>query len=365
MNRLRLPTIVLATTLAAAATAAPAHAAEVVIGSDLSQPATVALSDGNDTFYWQGSKPAGITVPVQGEVRAIKIKGGTVQTPEQTTHAKATDPDYDIFQWVVLRPQGDGTYRTVVTSERNVAPVIGRGGVDENTITTLRQPQDNARICTKPGDVVAAATVGGYVASDRGTQNGFDKGLPYQMFARSGTSSLFEFRAGGAVQEGVTPVIGSEMNGVELLMQAVIGTGPDARFSCQTPEEQKGAAGPGGGGGGGGGGGAAQPLPPMATPLLKARRLTKKGTVPVNLTCRAEGTDCAGTIELRAHKKTIGKRKYVLAKGASGVFAVKLTKRGKRFVKVASKKKLRTAVVVTATGGRKASGIFNIRPVKR
>jgi hypothetical protein len=103
----------------------------------------------------------------------------------------------------------------------------------------------------------------------------------------------------------------------------------------------------------------------MATPLARSRRLSKKGTIPVNLTCRKEGTACTGTIELRAHKKRIGLKKYALTPGAAGVFQVRLTKQGKRFVKVASAKKLRTAIVVTASGGRKAGATINIRPFKK
>lgn len=355
MTRTRPALALLAAVAGAGALAVPAHAATLTIGSDLSSPATVALSDPNDIAFWPSTGSAnGVEVPagVQGEAIAFRLKGGTVQTAEQRDSAEKADPMYDLFHFQVLRPHGDGTFRATVTSDDYVAPIIG---IDATERSVKEWTAGNSRMCVRPGDRISLSEVGGY------TPYIFGNGLPYQVFAGAPGAVTNEFRAGGMISEGATEIKPTPVVGTELLLQVVIGTGADARYTCQTEAEQH--AGSGGGSGG-------SPTPRLkaerAIPSLKTVRLDKKGRVPVKLTCRPDGADCAGRIELRAHKKRIGSANYALRRGASGVFVVKLTKAGRHFVKVASSGKLRTAVTAkpTAQGGGTGRGLFNIKPAK-
>lgn len=232
MTRRLLPG--LAVGVAVAAAAVPAQAAETRIGPDLEEtgPASVALRDGNDTFWWDTAP--GIKVRKQGEIRAIRIKGGTVQDEAARRLAVEFDPNYDITHWIVLR-KIDGVFRPVANSEDVRLPIIGMQGVTRDTVTELRQPQDTYRVCAKPGDRVALASVGGFVP------NVFGRGLPYQVFARTPGRSIYQWRAGGNpnIQLGKTKVRPERKGGLQLQMQAVLGTGKDARYTCQTKSQQR------------------------------------------------------------------------------------------------------------------------------
>ncbi len=346
MVRRLLPAALLLTFAAAPASA---QADRTTIGSDLKADATIAASDPNDIAFWPGSGGAdlGIEVPVRGEAIAFRLKGGTVQTKSERARAEAFDPDYDLMHFQVLHPQGDGTFQATSTSEDYVAPVIG---VNASKDTVKEWLADTSRLCVEPGDRISLSEVGGYVPYI------FGNGLRYQTFGQVGSATTNEFRAGGMIAEDRTALEPTPVRGRELLLQVVIGSGQDARWTCQTPAQRAATAeqssGPK----------APRVLPPMARPSLKTRRLDKRGRVPMTVRCRAAGTDCAGTIELRAHKRRIGRARYALVKGASSTFRVKLTRRGRRDVRRASAGKLRTAAVVRARGGRKASGLFHIKP---
>lgn len=359
----------LAAVAGTAALATPAHADRVTIGSDLSAPATVALSDPNDVVFWPSEQPGSVDVPVKGQAIIMEMKGGTVQSSGGPLNG---DAKYDILHFMVLRPTGGG-WQVKWTSRDLKAPIIGKNGVGENTVTPYTAGAHNP-LCVEPGDRIAMAEVGGFDGGNGIVLPHFGNGLPYQVFGAVPSSTTHVFAAGGMIH--TDDVFGksrtAQRAGTELLLRVTIGTGPSARYTCGgsaptdsdpgllAEEPAQPPASPGGGSGSSG----PKVLVPMASPLLKSRRLDKKGRVPINLTCRATGTDCSGTIELRAHKKRIGHRTYALARGASGVFTVKLTKTGRHYVKVASSKELRTAVVVLADGGRKAGGTFNIRPAK-
>jgi hypothetical protein len=361
MRRRTLTTLIAGAAVGLAA--APAQADLIDLGPDLTQtgPSTVTFNDPNDVLWWAGTP--GVEVPAQGEIRAIKIKGGTQQTAEQRARATAFDPNYDITHWLVLRPQPDGSLKVVSSSEDVRLPIVGMNGVTDQTITTIRQPQDNYRVCALPGDRVALASVGGYVPTNDAAGRpvaGFERGLPYQVFARTPQSSVNEFLGGGMIPLDST-VRGTELQGAQLNMQAVLGTGTDSRATCNP------AGTPSTPGGGGGGGGPTTPAVkvPMASPLMRKRTLGKDRKVPVSVTCRADGGPCSGTIELRVHKKRIALGKYAgLAPGKTGTYKVKLSKKGVYYVNADSDRKMLTTVVVQATGGRSAGGKMYILPRK-
>ena len=208
------------TTIAAGLALLPATAvaAEQTIGSDLVAPVMIARSDPNDVVWWQGDAAAGaVDVPVKGQAIIMRLKGGTLQPNG------AADPDYDMIRFVVLRPQGDGTWRTTANSVAHRAPVIGKGGADANTITEFTSEWP---LCVEPGDRIGLVSVGGYDARL------FPNGLPYHVFAQTAGATLNEFHAGGMIDQGKTVIRADRVPRTELLLQVVIGTGDSARPTC-------------------------------------------------------------------------------------------------------------------------------------
>jgi hypothetical protein len=206
--------------------AGPAQARLIDIGPDLANtpPATIALSDPNDVVWWDGAP--GIRVRQKGEIRAIKIKGGTVQSAAARRAARAADRNYDIAHWIVLRKKA-GTWRAVSSSEDVRLPILGRNGIGEGNVSIIRQPKDQYRVCARKGDRVALAGVGGYVAG------AFDQGLPFQVFSPVASAVTQQFRAGGLIRFNTTKLRARPKQGVQLQMQAVLGTGKDARPTCR------------------------------------------------------------------------------------------------------------------------------------
>ena len=312
----------LALTLLLAAPAA-AHADRVTIGSDLAAPATAARSDPNDIVFWPRDLPgATVDVPVKGQAIIMRLKGGT----QQPRGGPSGAPDYDQMRFVVLRSQGDGTWRTTATSVPHRAPVIGRGA-DENTVTEFTSVDP---LCVERGDRIGLVTVGGFDAQL------FPKGLPYQVFAATPGATLNEFRAGGAISQGQTVIRGDGVSDTELLLQVVVGTGPSARPTCggtapsgsdpgtfPEPSDPPGPTTPGATGR------ARIPKPARAPRMFD-------GKVRLTLRCPA-GADCAGVLSLWAKGKRIGRRAYTFDAGETDGVSVKLSRKGRRMARRAGR----------------------------
>jgi len=294
---------------------ASARAAEVTIGSDLSAPATEARSDPNDIVFWPAAQSgATIDVPVAGQAIVMRLKGGTRQPKGAPDNPGA----YDLMHFVVLRPQPDGTWRTSATSVDHRARVIGRTA-DASTVTMYTSVYP---LCVRPGDRIGLASVGGFDAK-------FPNGLPYQVFGAVGGAALNEFRAGGRIDEHQTVVRGHRVEGAELLLQVVIGTGSSARPTC-------GGTAPSGSDPG------TQPRTPGPSAPRRAARATVTkpahapilydGKIKLALRCAA-ATRCSGALALRAHGKRIGRRRYALDAGQRGGVVVRLSRAGRRMVR--------------------------------
>jgi hypothetical protein len=315
-------------------TPAAARADRVTIGSDLAAPATAARSDPNDIVFWPRSLPGGtVDVPVRGQAIIMRLKGGT-QQPD----GPSSQPDYDQMRFVVLRPQGDGTWRTTATSVPHRAPVIGKGA-DANTITEFTSVDP---LCVEQGDRIGLVSVGGYDARL------FPRGLPYQVFAPAPGAVLNEFRAGGAIAQGQTVVRATGVADVQLLLQVVVGTGPSARPTCggTAPSGSDPGTFP-------------EPSDPpgTGTPAATGRvRIAKPDRAPrmfdgkVRLTLGCPGSArCAGVLSLWAKGKRIGRRAYAFDAGERDGVSVKLTRKGRRMARRAGR--LRVIARATWAGG--------------
>jgi hypothetical protein len=227
--------------------AAPARAAKITYGSDLSADATIAYSTPNDSVFWNEAVAAdrGSLVGVQGQVIEVRVKGRIV--PSEQTLAGGGDP-FNTIHFQVLRPTDDGRYAIPSdggTSTDYHMPWTG----SDNQITTFTTTRQYDALCVKPGYRVDFATLGGFDYA-----NGYNEGTPFKIFGRVPGSQFLQYSAAGTegVHNGTTIRPQYTRQDQELLMEFTVGTGVDARYSCRTAEEQ--AAGDGSNGTSGGGG---------------------------------------------------------------------------------------------------------------
>ena len=227
--------IPLAGVAALLALAPAAHAEKLTYGSDLSSRATTTESHPRD---WSAFRP-GEAAPAQGEVTQFSVRG-TVLKPDNDAAYGGRYPDF-VFHIVVLRPDGNGRYTSIVSTE----PLPFPFGGDAQQITTYDLQAYAARICVQKGDVVALATSGGF-GNSSAQFGGFPDdyyadGYPVQMFSRD-ASSNYEIYEVPADQEtgdlGRTFKTDTRSN-QELLMRTTIGTAEDARYTCRTKAQQE------------------------------------------------------------------------------------------------------------------------------
>jgi hypothetical protein len=352
----------LATVLASLVCAAPASAAKITYGSDLTQNASdgAAHSHPEDwaAFPTAVSAPGGLTVPRQGEVAMVQLKG-YVQHPAPTDDAKYAGkyPGFE-FHIVVMRPLGGGKYKLIVSTVDMPVPYLPKGTAGDQ-VTTLNLQDYFARICVVPGDVVAIATSGGFGGPGQGFPDDFFvHGYPVQMFARQPNSSygLYEKQPSqGNFFVGDTVDTSSE-DDTELLMRVTIGTGADARWTCRTKSEQgQNLPNPG----------TTVPTPtpaPGATPSPTATASSlasvpkPKGapkvhgsTVKIPVSC-AGPTACAGLLSLSNNSTVYGTKGFSLVAKKTTALAIKLNSAAKKRMKKGHGKVTVKARVETAAG---------------
>ncbi len=191
-----------------------ADAGTKVIGSDLEADAGAKRSAPVDSVYWNTKLASGrVKSPVKGEVGEVIIKGRINPTGPQP-------PDV-VMHVQVLHPVGGGKVKVTVTSGNLTLPFGG----DKNRLSAYDLQAMPARICVKKGDYVALSTSGGF-----GT--GYEHGAEFQMFGNVAGSAVKSVTGAGRDMDGDV-VKGHARQGKELLLQARIKTGKDARPTCQ------------------------------------------------------------------------------------------------------------------------------------
>ncbi len=339
-----------------AATAAEAQAASVTLGPDLASapPASIAVSDPNDWGAWNTTLASQLLVqsPVQGEVNVVRLKGrvnpsaATSRAPDVVMHAQ------------VLRPNPDGSVTVPAGGTSRNLPLPFGG--DPQQISTFTRSQidmpdgtdgkGGSRLCIQKGDYIALATSGGYGGPMNGYPEGsYPDGAQFQMFASVAGSAANVFLSGKGQGNGDgTTFTGPRGDGAQLLLQATIGTGPDARYTCQTPEEQHGGTTPGPG----------TPAVGKVTIRHSGTPRIHKSRVKIAVACGSEGP-CDGTLTLTNRRRKYGSAKLALAAGATAKVSIKLNKAAKRQLK-----KGRGKVTVKAsakTGDGTVSARFTIK----
>lgn len=319
--------ILVAVPAAALLFAAPASADFVTIGSDLSAPATSVESNPNDWSAWNTrlASGGGVVAPVEGELNSVKIKGFVLQQYSSPVSVNVQ----------VLHPQPDGRVQATVTSLPLPMPTTR----DQNQITTFTRDQlvvPTARMCVEPGDFISFFTNGGFEVHPEGLQAQVFGSVP------SSTSALFESPSAEANPGQERPFPGTPTAGRELLLQAEIGSGVNARFACGGTEGLPTGGGGGGGGGTGGGGGGTgggdggngdggqPPAGPATLKVAKVRRSTvKRNRFALKLACR-DSAACRGQLLIVRAKKTLASKRVTVPGDGSVRVRVKLNRLGRK-----------------------------------
>ena len=285
-----------------------ASAAITTFGSPLSVPATLNTAEnlnyegtntqlpdgvfhtphsGADTALWNTSLAAGQAgAPADGQVIRVSLEG--CAKPANGGPAPLTQIHFQI-----LAPQLDGSVKVELTSQPFDIPVCGQAGAGGSTVTSY----EPVNLCVSAGDFVSFNDEGGYV------ENVYRSGVPYQVIGSTQGSTMDSFIKGGGTGNGATmsPSETSAPEGFavnhneELMLQATLGIGPDARYVC-----------PGG----------TKEAPPAARPTWASREKAKALLEPVALIRQHDGVNnarfvgvalycrlvprCAGTAVLRS-----------------------------------------------------------------
>jgi hypothetical protein len=222
------------------------RAALVNVGSSLSQPATLNTAEnlsypGTDTAlygggslhtYHFGADMALWNTSVAGRDAAMPADGQAVRIRLEGCAQPAASGPSPLTQihFQALSPLGDGGARVDLSSQPFDIPVCGHGGASGSTITTF----EPVNLCVNRGDYVAFNNEGGWVP------HVYQSGVPYRVLAPVAGSSFDSFIRGNGTNNGAalsaldsTDMDGFAANrGAELMMQVVLGTGPDARYVC-------------------------------------------------------------------------------------------------------------------------------------
>jgi hypothetical protein len=331
---------------------AAGQAATQTFGSDLTRPATVEHAHQADTAYWQTTAPGGAdpTVPVQGQIKEVKIKGMAIKRPD----ARPAGAVGGETMFHVQAITGNG-FR--ITSQALYMPNTG----DPQQVTTFALEN----FCVGPGDRIAFNTVGGF--DGVGDQiNGpsplspYPMGTPLRIFA-SAPGSVVDFyeQANGTDNgESMAPngsgpraadqghVTSGKLGGQELLMQMTLATGDDRSYECGGPNTYR-PADP-----------VRAPKAPVAQkttiPAKQRVNVSSKGIAGLALFCQPGSSACKGqvTIYARSGSRTvaIGAKAYTIGQKSTGKVKVKLSKAGFKLWKKKGRKLPVTIVAATDPG---------------
>jgi hypothetical protein len=348
------PVAALLSGLLALAAAGPAPAATMTFGSPLSAPATLNTSidlgytgygiptilheqaivfhvyhDGADTALWNTSLGHGsAAAPASGQVLSVSLEGcaqPALEAPAPLTQIHFQD----------LVPSAGGGVQVNVTSGAFEIPVCGVGDAGRSTVTTY-QP---VNFCVNEGDYVDFNDEGGWNPAD---PLAYPSGVPYEVIGAGEGSSMNSFIAGNGTNNGATfsPEVKTDRNGFaanggeELLLRAVLGTGPDATPLC--PGGTKGEP-PAGAAVRGSAGSGWHGHIPSATLPHQDDGMNRSGAVVVAVYCHLAVT-CTGTVTLHVagrggHSLEAGKASFSVPSLHTGRAAVRLLPAARHFIR--------------------------------
>jgi hypothetical protein len=317
------------TILAVLALPAGADAAVTTVGSPLSVQATLNTSQnlsyqgvntpvppnpeapnglfhtphyGADTAIWNVvSKGGSAAMPTTGQAIQVRLEGCAQPAP-------GGPPPLTQFHVQDLSPLPGGGAHVNLTSQPFDIPICGHGGASTSTVSTF----EPINLCVSQGDYVDFNDEGGYVPFI------YRAGVPYSVLGVVPFSQVDSFIRGNGTDNGAN-LLASDINpmegfaastGEELMLQVVLGTGPDARYIC---------------------GGGTKDAPPTLAPLHvrpQTDGVNHSGSVGVAIFCRPAG-GCAGTatLALRAGGAPVASGSFNLPGGATGHLSLHLNGR--------------------------------------
>lgn len=265
---------------------AGAHADVINFGSDLSGAANVVRSHGSDTAFWNTALASGgaFAAPAEGHITAIRVKGGVLTRTADHRLAR-------LVHFQVLDP-GSGGLKVKTSSGDFFLPRTD----DQQVVTTYKEPE-LLNICVNKGDLIDLNTLGGSEFAAAG-----DAGSALQVFSRTPGSTTNWYEANDGTNTGAVFPQSTPMRETELLLQAVLSTGPDASDICPGGYRQHIFR------------GLAFPAPTQPTVKTKTRRVRLKGE------CHGENYGgCFGDLTLSAvidgAQRTLGEVKFSIKPG--------------------------------------------------
>jgi hypothetical protein len=207
--------LLLSSLVAALAVTGTAQAAVITFGSDLTAPANAVQSHGADTAFWNATLAGGqgVTAAEDGQIRSIKVKGGVLTSTKNNRLAR-------LVHFQVLRPLGGTRNRVQLTSGNFYLPRSD----DQQVVSTYRP----VNLCVKKGDIVALNTIGGFEFRP----NDSVPGSQLQVFSDVPGSLVRWYEKDNGTNNGATLPNYTEVQGQELLMQTVLGSGPNSTDIC-------------------------------------------------------------------------------------------------------------------------------------
>ncbi len=332
---------------------ATGHAEYLTLGSNLAASADHVEAQGADTAYWQTAfaDGRGTAVPVQGQVKEIRLKGFAHSDREDGASDGAGGER--MFHLQALTPDS-GTVRARISSQAFDVP--SRSAAGPNTVTSFAP----TNFCVQPGEFVAFNNIGGFHPS------AFPQGTPMQVFAKAPDAAVSRFTADNGTNNGAlfTPRPGSHdsavgLADVELLMQVVLATGDDRSYECGGPNTYRPAdpaPKPKAGGGEApkpkpGGGGAPAGVQKTTIPKSQKVNVSRKGVAGMALFCLAGPAACNGTVTITAGSTVIATKRYSIAAKKTGKLKIKLSRAGHKLFLKRKRKLPVTIAAVTDPGG--------------
>jgi hypothetical protein len=186
---------------------------------------------GADTALWNVTQATGDPrVPASGQAVKVRLEGcaqGASNGPPPLTQIHFQD----------LSPLPGGGAKVNISSQPFYIPICGASGVSGSTVTTY----EPTNLCVSAGDYVAFNDDGGYV------ENVYRAGVPYRVIGAVRGSTMDSFIRNNGTGNGA-PLSSSDTSAMdgfatnhneELMMQVVLGTGPDARYVCPGGERDR------------------------------------------------------------------------------------------------------------------------------
>ena len=332
--------------LAALVLAAPASAATITLGSDLTAPATIVDAHAADSAFWNTTVAgAGVTVPEDGQVIKVTVKGSALK--EQG----AADPATMVHFQSLHPAAANGARQVFLTSAAAYMPIDNPGAVSSF------EPEN---LCVRAGGAVAFNTIGGFRWGGSLTapldEAHYHNGTPWQIFAAARTSATAWYSKDNGTKNGdtLTPAGGTDPReghgtveqGKELLMQVVVATGQDRSEPCGGPRRHADGSlvqtGP------------APSYMKVASSGSKPQQpyVTKDRKFTTGVYCGGTANAvCSGTATMLLGTRIIAKANFSIAKLKTGTIPMRLSRAVYRKLDRSKSRKLRVTYVLSTAFG--------------